>query len=610
VSPGADTRERRAVAFGAFRLDPEGQLWRGKSAIPLPPKESALLGLLAEAEGRLLTKRDILDRIWPAQEVGEDSLTRCIRGLRRALGEGGRRGGTIETLHGRGYRLSAPVHSPAVETRSESDRTALRVGVVPFDVVGARRESRYLGPGIAGEVTDQLARCHRDGITILARQSARRLRRGAEDLLRIAGQLRLDYVVTGRLSVEGDERRLQVELVRVSDEALAWCEEFRSRRKLLPQLAAEIAESIAKELGRRLPAPVVIPATCNDAPPAKSYLALLQGQFAGQLRTERGIRRGIECFEQAIAWAPDYAEAYAALAEAYLFQGKRGFVAPIDIAPRVRAAVDRALALNPGLVPALAALAYLRLDIDFDPQAALRAVERGNAIEPGNPRIEWMRGQILHAEGRFDEALAAYRASMDADPFSPSTAASVPFTLYCAGRFDEALAEARAIAEREPEFALGHAVRAGIAAASGRRKEAIHGAELAESLARGDQLTLGTCAWALGVAGRTAHAEAIRTALEQKATRRYVAPSYLAVAAVGLGDEAGALAWLERGLEHRCMFLPMVAVDLRFAPLRGHPRFEAVTAAARGRHHEPKKGQRRGGKSFVPAKAGRARAAR
>lgn len=94
---------------------------------------------------------------------------------------------------------------------------------------------------------------------------------------------------------------------------------------------------------------------------------------------------------------------------------------------------------------------------------------------------------------------------------------------------------------------------------------------------------LGACAWALAQAGSTAQAVEIRTALERKATRRYVGGTHLAAAALGLGDTEAAIAWLERGLEQRCMFLPHLAVDPRFAPLRGDARFERIASIARGR---------------------------
>jgi DNA-binding winged helix-turn-helix (wHTH) protein len=133
-----------AFTFAPFRLDPDGNLWRGRTRIPLPPKETALLRLLAEAKGRVISKTEMLDQLWPGEDVGEASITRCVRGVRRALREGGR-GGTVETIYGRGYRLTLPVRS--LECKGEGVAAGtLRVGVIPFDNA-SRRRTRTWGPG-------------------------------------------------------------------------------------------------------------------------------------------------------------------------------------------------------------------------------------------------------------------------------------------------------------------------------------------------------------------------------------------------------------------------------------------------------------------------------
>lgn len=575
-----------ALEFGDLRLEPDESLWRGPSRVPLPPKEAALLRLLAEARGRVISKDEIFDRIWPGEPVGEASITRCVRGLRVALGEGGRRGGTIETLHGRGYRLASAVRSLAPPLPERPDES-IRLAVSPFEPAGDPPEDAYLGSGIAGEVTDALAQRCAPGVTVIARQSAGRLVRAAPDLQRVARKLRLDYLLTGWLRFEAAELRVQAELVRVRDQTLVWSQEFRERSSSIARLPARIALAVAREVGGA-GARASATRSARGAPRhPKAYLALLQGQFACQLRTERGIRRGMKLFEQAIAWDPDHAEAHAALADAHLMLAFRGYEAPLDVAPRVRILVRKALALDRSVASTFALLAYLRWAIDRDPAGALRAAERARSLEPGHARTEWIRGQILLSLARFDDALAACESSIDADPFSPSAALAVGLTQLCAGRVEEARESARSLTARDPDFALGHALAATIAAWTGRRQEAVHAARIAEELARGDQVTLGSCAWAFAQAGQTSHASAIRSALERRAARRYVGPSHLAVAALGFGDTEAALGWLERGLEQRCMYLPHVAVDPRFAPLRGEARFRRIIAIALGGAGKP-----------------------
>lgn len=572
----------RCFEFGPFRLEPDGLLVRDGKSISLPPKESELLRVLAEAEGRLVSKREIFERLWPCDDVGEASITRCVRGLRRAIEERGRNGGTIETLHGRGYRLAVPVHARRTPIARRSEDVT-RIAVAPFDDFSANRANAHLGEGLAGEVAGILAQHRPDRIIVIARQSAWPAGRGRADSVASARALRLDFMVTGWLRLERDALHLQVEVIRTQDDVLTWCEEFKTPRGLIDGIAAEVAARIAAQLGSAQAEPPPSRTGSSAAARSKSYLALLQGQYAGQLRSEKGLRRAIVLFERALGWDAGNAEAYAALADAHLFLGIRGYAAPLSVAPSIRQALARALELRGQLVPGLCALAYLRWAIDFDPVAAMSAIESASARAPGNARVEWLRSSVLLSQRRFEAALSAIRESIEIDPFSPSTTSLLSFVLFCAGRYEECLVAARALAEDQPEFGLGHAIRSLVAAALGNRAEAIRAAELAETLAHGDQLTLSTCLWALASAGRTAHAESIRAALERKATRRYVAPSYLAIAAIALGDTEGALARLEQGLAERCMFLPYVGVDPRFAPLHSHARFRAVADAATGR---------------------------
>jgi DNA-binding winged helix-turn-helix (wHTH) protein/tetratricopeptide (TPR) repeat protein len=570
------TPDLGTLRFGRFALDAANQLTRGRESLLLPPKEAALLRLLAEGAGEPVSKSEILDALWTAEDVSDASLTRCVHQLRLALGDR-RRSGAIQTLHGRGYRLTLPVHPPA------NDDTALegpRVVIVPFEA-GRAVAQRTLAVGLAGDVAERLGRLHGDVIAVIDPQSARQLGSDREALVR-ARRLGVDHLARGELHRAGRSLRVALELVALRDPEASWSQEFESAESAVAALAGEIAEAIAKRLGRGR---AQVGAMRARAEPirSKAYLALMQGHFESQLRTERGLRKGIERFEQAIAWDGRCAEAHAALADTHLMLAFRSYAAPRDVAPVVGAALKRALALDARLPAALVALAYLRLCIDRKPQAALEVLSRADATAEGNARVHWMYGMIHMTTARFDAAVAALDRSLELDPFSPNTIATRIWALVFGGRLDEALAAARAHTRSDPELALGHGVHAIAAALAGRHSEAARAAERAELHARGDQFSLGGAAWALGVVGRVEHAREIRGALERKSARRYVSGCDVAATCIGCGDRDGALAWLERAVAERCMFLPFVGVDPRFAPLRGDPRFRAIADLVGGR---------------------------
>jgi DNA-binding winged helix-turn-helix (wHTH) protein/tetratricopeptide (TPR) repeat protein len=559
--------------FESFQLDPGDRLLREGEHVPLPPKETALLRLLAAAQGRVVSKDEILDRIWPGEQVSETSLTRCVHSLRKLLGERGRRGGSIETVHGRGYRFSLPVErvSPELDRR-------VRVAVVPFDAEG-RGGQRYLAQGLAADVTTRLGLLSSQGIAPLARQSAQRFQRHRSDPLPLARHLDLDFLVTGRLRAKGGQLGVVVEVVRVRDEVLQWSNAFSGPEDAAEQLASKIAEALAKGIGRQVPAAATPPPHATDP---RAYRALLQGDFASQIRTERGLRRAIDCYRRALGWDPRCASAHAALAQALLYLGVRGYAAPLEVAPEARSALATALDLDDRNPLALSALAHLRWAIDWKPDAALELVDRGERVAPNDDQLPFRRSQILLSLGRFDEALAAQRASLGRNPFAPNTLASHGQAHYFAGNDEDALSVARMLAANEPEFAMVHGLRAQTAAATGRREEAIAAAGLADMVARGDQLARSTAAHALATLGMRAEARAALAALERCARRRYVSGTFLAIVHAGLGDPSAALACLERAVAQRCMWLPFAAFDPRFAPLREAPRFREIAALVTG----------------------------
>jgi len=567
--------------FGPFELRPDGTLLREGRPLDLPPKQSGLLRILAGAGGRIVPKQEILDRLWPAADVSEASLTTCVRGLRKALDDRGRRGGHLETVHGSGYRFHASV---SARPEGAAAREGVRVAVAPFGCRGA--VGRYLAEGLAGEVAAALDRWREEGIEAVARESAERSWGRHPDRVAFADELDLDFLVIGSVADGAQELRVAIELIEVEGGGVEWSQELVGPASGSGSLAAEIAEALAKRLlgpGRVEPrAHVVAPLSADT----RAHRAVLRGYFLNQYRDESGLNRSIACFAQAIQWDPRCAAAHAALGEAHLNLGWRGYASPAEIAPLARRALARALAIEPGLALAHAARGLLAALVDRD----LRTAEQAFAIcapsASAHDRSAWLGGLVHLAAGRNDDALRVFEAGLVLDPLSPNLAVARVVALWFAGRNEDALVAVRALTEAEPGFATPLALRADLAAMAGRREEALRAATAADALGRGDQMARSGCAWAFGQAGRPEAARALVDAFERRAQSRYVSPSMVAVACAGVGDHEGALRWLARAREAHCMWLPLVPFDPRLAELRRDPRCTAILEEA-GLAHRP-----------------------
>ncbi|HVP29427.1 MAG TPA: winged helix-turn-helix domain-containing protein [Myxococcota bacterium] len=572
---------RRSLAFGPFRLEPDDRLLSQGAPVHVPPKELAVLRLLAEAGGRVVLKEEIFERVWPGVAVSDSSLTRCIRSIRAALGERGRQGSYIETLHGRGYRFAAPVHD---DTNTGPDAAgSRRLLVAPLENAGGKPDDEYLCDGLTGELIDEIGRRVAPRLGVIARHTAMRCK--GLDPTAAARELAVGFVLAGTVERRDETIRVRVELVRTSDLVQVWSARFERRAeraaRLAPEIAAALAEYLRSEAAREARRDEALTGVHTSRLRARN--AYLEGRFLATLRTEDGIRKALERFRQAAAWEPEFPLAYVGFADAHLMLAFRGFVPPLEAAAIVRQSLDCAFAIDPELPSAFTTLGQLRLQIDWDPVGAEAALRRALELEPGQPAACVHLGSLLNAHWRFEEAIAVRRAGLELDPFSPLLRLGMGFSLGALGRTDDALACARELTRSEPDFPAGYALHAFAAHQAGARDEALAAAETGSRIASGEPITLSGCAWVEAACGRRAAARGITEKLAREAEGRSGGAAFVALAYAGLEDDEEALAWLEQARRERSMYLPLLGADPRCARLRGSPRFREIIEVAGGR---------------------------
>lgn len=233
------------VAFGPYRLEPDGRLRRGREDVHLAPKEAALLAALVRTGGGLVSKRELLAAVWPGEKVLEGSLTRCVSAVRTALGDAGRRGRFIETVHGRGYRFVVRVRE---QREGPAPASQLRLAVVPFENGTGDDAWAAACEELADEISSALARLRPHGVGVLApRGVGERGRTGAR---------RADLLVTGCVRRLGGRLRLRTELVRASDQLQLAAHVFDcdagSAARALESLAGAAARNLHADLRRTL----------------------------------------------------------------------------------------------------------------------------------------------------------------------------------------------------------------------------------------------------------------------------------------------------------------------------------------------------------------------
>jgi eukaryotic-like serine/threonine-protein kinase len=460
-----------------------------------------------------------------------------------------------------GTPVSSGGHARAIES----------IAVLPFANVSADPETEYLSDGITESIINSLSRL--PNLRVMARSTLSRYRGRDIDPRVVGEELKVRAVLNGRVFHRGDSLVIKTELVDVRDGSQIWGENYN--RKFADILALE--EDIAREISGKLRVRVTgedawrLARRATENPEA--YRLYLKGLFYWNKRTADGLRKGIELFQQAIEVDPEYALAYAGIAHSYNQLGFYQYVAPQHSFPKAKAAVTRALELDPALGEARTVLALVRFWYEWDWPGAEEEFRGAVAASPSFVHLHHFYGIFLTAMERLPESLLELRRAEELDPLSLPAQASLAYCLFHARRHDEAIALLEKLLEIEPNFVPAHYLLGLNHTQKRMWTEATRFADRAVELSGRDSMRLTALGASLAAAGRRPEAEAILEELAAISPRRYVSATETAYVYVALGENDVAFTWLEKALAERAWGMVLLKVDPRADPLRADPRF-------------------------------------
>jgi DNA-binding SARP family transcriptional activator/TolB-like protein len=392
-------------------------------------------------------------------------------------------------------------------------------------------------------------------------------------------ELGVRYLLAGTVRSEDTRLRITAELLDTRTGSVAWRDVYDLRLLSVFDAQEEIAQAVVRAVAPQLAGtlgPLVEPTTRDMA----AYRLYLKGRAHWYGRSPEDLQAALRFFTRALAQDPEYALAYSAIADVHNLRGAYdyGLAAPAETYPGARDAAERALRLNPDLPEAHAALANVLFNYDWDLPGAEQRYRRAIRLNPGYGMARHWLSLLLAAEGRHDDSLREMYAALELDPRSPVLSSSLGRHHYFRGDFDLAIEEFHNAIALDPYYVQAY-LGAGLALiqmeeydralAEYERAAAIIGAA--------HPATLALMGHAEGLAGRTDRAGAINRQLtELRATGTYIAPHYLALVAIGLGDLPRALDHLEESLQERSAALLYARVDPVVDPLRSSPRFQAI----------------------------------
>jgi serine/threonine-protein kinase len=443
------------------------------------------------------------------------------------------------------------------------------VAVLPFANLSGDRDFEYFADGIAEEIINALT--HLPGLRVAARTSSFAFRGPAIELSEVGAKLKVAAVLEGSVRKAGNRLRISVQLVKVADGYHLWSEQYDREMTDVFAIQDEISKAIATRLQVALggeEAPLVTPATGN----LDAYHLYLRGRYYLAQRS-LALKKALECFHHAIVLDPNYALAYAGVADACTILAEYGFAPPNEVRPKARSAVEKALELAPDLAEVHCASGALSFICDWDWERASRDLRRAVELNPRNVVArQWLSYYLVFVEGRFDEGVAQARRAVDLDPLAPLLVMQLGMTLMGAGRYEEAEANLLRAGALAPTMFLPTIHLGLLYNHLGRSDEAIAPLEVAVTASGRHPWTLAALAVCYGSLGKLADVEAISDELNARARREFVQSTPLAIVAASLGRVDHAFEVLERAcVEHdgilvyskRYPFLRLLQTDPR-----------------------------------------------
>lgn len=463
---------------------------------------------------------------------------------------------------------------PTIETTRTSVTTmhaAPSIIVLPFVNMSADQENEYFCDGMTEELIDALAKV--DKLRVVSRSSSFQYKGVAHNIRELAEQLNVTHVLEGSVRQSGSRIRITAQLINAADGYHLWSEKYDREMadvfSVQDEITGKIVEQLKLKLTSEQAAHLIKPSTHN----LEAYTLYLKGRFYWNKRTEEGLRKGIECFRAAIATDPNYALAYAGLADCYNILAITGADPSSNAFPQAKAAALQALALDERLAEGHASLALAKTFYDWDWPSAEQGFRQAIEQNPNYPTAHQWYAEYLSAMNRFDEALAEIKRALELDPLSLMSLTAVGLVFYYGRQYDRAIEPLRRVLDMDANFPPALRVLGWVYEQKGMMEEAVGQYQRAVSASGGNVSMLADLGRAYGLIGWQDKAEQALDELHQIAHRCYVSPYEFALIYMGLGDKNRALEKLYEAAEEHYWLMVNLNVHATWDGLRDEPRF-------------------------------------
>jgi len=620
--------------FGVFTVDVAGgELRKHGVRLKLQDRPLQLLVCLLERPGEIVTREELRQRLWPDGTFVDfdHSISSAINKLRNALNDSASHPRYVETVGRRGYRFLADVRQvaaaetpPPVPESQAAPRPAIQeparrrpilgwiallaillalaggiagyidwkraqsrpaasgervmLAVLPFENLTGDAAQEYLSDGLTEEMIAELGQLNPEHLGVIARTSVMIYKHSPKGMDQIGHELGVQYVIEGSVRRDSNNVRITAQLIQVKDQTHIWAREYDRELKNLLTMQGEIAQEIADEIlvslgnvqnlktaKRRA---VSVPSTSYEA-----YDLYLQGRYFWNKRTPSGFTEAAKYFQQAIDKDPNYAPAYAGLADTFGLMSTWYFAPQGEYMPKARAAAVKALELDESLAEAHVSLGLIAENYDYDFQTAEKEFKRATQLNPEYATAHQWYAENLSWQGRFSEAFAESERARQLDPMSLIIATDRGAILYYSRQYDRALEQCREVLARDPSFSNARSFVFSTHVQQGKFSQALE--EINWWSSHNVTWDWALKAYAYGRWGRQAQAQHALAEYEAGVSKLKFGRAAADVFAYSGGAPKDKLIdALERAYREHSPSLTNLKVDPKFDPFRNDPRFQ------------------------------------
>ena len=627
----------RRVRAGLFEVDLGGcEIHKNGRRVPLQEQPFRVLAILLERPGEVIAREELQARLWPADTfVGfDEGINTAIRKLRVAFGDSADNPRFIETIPRRGYRFLAPVYDLVVDSAQPSESVAevdalaerprvrpgsvlqlivalsavavlvvlgiviflkrlrppanptaqkrVMLAVLPFQNMSNDPAQEYFSDGLTEETITDLGQLSPEHLGVIARTSAMAYKHTNKTVSQIGHELGVDYILEGSVRREAGEARVSAQLIRVSDQTHLWAQNYERELHDLLLIENELGKAIARQVQINLTPQQEIDLSKMRTVNPEAYDLYLKGRFYWNQRNSAAIKESIGYLQKATELDPNFALAYVGLADAYNIGNILGVYSAKESLPEARAAATKALALDPSLAEAHAALGMVKSHYDFDLVGAQREFLKAIELNPNSAYAHLFYSNCYLAPmGRMSEAIAENQRALQLDPLSLPINNFMGMTYMFAENYEKAYQQFQHTIAMDPTFPLAHLYFSWLLTTMGKYEESIKENEKSELLGGSSPEDAAAEAAAMLQAFKTGGEKGFwqknleRTLLTLKQSGSDSADATGVASAYALvGDKDNAFKWLDKAYEERdgadIMLLKCVPP---FKSLRGDPRF-------------------------------------